>query len=219
MNAMCPNSKIVILISIIVIGIVVGYFYIFYTDQINALKQALYVCESTRRVDNHSGSEHSQSNYSESEDRQSDQPNIIIAPQPIAPIPRINPLREFDYRALNDKLTPPLRRDDWTIPVIPLPTRGFPTAYKKMGTLIQKDGADDHQQKFLILMGRQKYQGSNYYDYFVTENKQDSYIKFPVHDLHKELFNGDEITIRELGKVYIVHVDKELGYEYLPYAF
>ena len=134
-------------------------------------------------------------------------------------MPPINPLREYDYRTLTDPLVPPLKRDDYNIAVIPVATRGYPGGYKKIGTLIDPDAVNTDPYKFLILIGRQKYPGSTQYDYFITENKQDSALKFDLPNLHKELYTDDEITVDELSKVYKVKIDRSLGFEYNPFAY
>lgn len=131
----------------------------------------------------------------------------------------IDPLREYDYRALNDPFVPPLKRDDYNISVIPMATRGYPTGYKKIGLLIDQDADNSDKFKFMILVGRQKYPGSTQYDYFVTDNNQDSVLKFDLPDLHKELYTDDEITIRELNKKYKVKIDRSLGFEYNPFMY
>ena len=59
---------------------------------------------------------------------------------PLVPMPpAINPLREYDYRSLSDPLVPPYKRDDSSIPLPIIATRGPPTAFKKIGTLTDKD--------------------------------------------------------------------------------
>jgi len=154
----------------------------------------------------------------EIKDEKTYQPPPIMPQAMVPPVMPVNPLREYDRRALNDPLVAPLRRDDYNIPVIPVPTRGLPTAYKKVGTLIDKSASNDDPYKFLFLMGRRKYLGSDYYEYYVTETKDDRKLKFTIPHIHKELFDGDTVTVHELGKTYEVKADKELGFEYNPYV-
>lgn len=130
-----------------------------------------------------------------------------------------DPLREYDYRTLNDPLVPPLKRDDYNIGVIPMATRGYPTGYKKIGILIDHDADNSDKFKFLILVGRQKYPGSTQYDYYVTDNNQDSVLKFDLPHLHKELYSDDEVVVKELGKTYKAKIDRSLGFEYNPFIF
>jgi hypothetical protein len=131
-----------------------------------------------------------------------------------------NPLRDYDYRALSDPLVPPLKRDDYNISVLPpIPTRGYPTAYKKMGLLLDPEAENTDPYKFLILVGRQKHTGSNVYDYYVTENKPDSALKFDLPNVRKELSTDDTLRIDELGKTYNVKIDRSLGFDYNPFLY
>lgn len=131
----------------------------------------------------------------------------------------LDPLREYDYRTLNDPFVPPLKRDDYNISVLPIATRGYPTGYKKIGLLIDPEAENSDKFKFMILVGRQKYPGSTQYDYFVTDNNQESVLKFDLPHLHKELYTDDEVTIHELNKKYKVKIDRSLGFEYNPFAY
>jgi len=131
-----------------------------------------------------------------------------------------DPIRDYDYRALSDPLVPPLKRDDYNISVMPpIPTRGYPTAYKKMGLLLDPEAENSDPYKFLILVGRQKYTGANVYDYYVTENKPDSALKFDLPNVRKELSTDDTLRIDELGKTYNVKIDRSLGFDYNPFVY
>lgn len=147
---------------------------------------------------------------------------------PIVPIvnPVVNPvlppaslLREYDYRNLGDPLVAPRKRnwDDLPIPLPSIYTRGYPTEYSKKGTLIDHKADNSDPYKFMFLMGRQKYPGSDWYEYYVTETNSDGRLKFDVHHRHKEIFSGDKITIPELNKTYEAKIDKTFSYEYNPY--
>lgn len=149
----------------------------------------------------------------------SDDTNIIVStPQlQVPPIPVVNPARDYDYRALNDPLVPPYKRDDFQIPLPAIPTRGFPSSFKKIGILVDSESENTDPYKFMLLMGRQKYPGANFYDYYVTENKPDSALKFDLPNLHKELNTDDSVPITDLGKTYTVKVDRNLGFDYNPF--
>lgn len=155
------------------------------------------------------------------EEKQNINVNIQMPEQQHGPIlpPPINPLREYDYRALSDPLVPPYKRDDYTVPLPSFSTRGPISAFKKMGLLIDKDAPNDDKYKFMLLMGRQKYMGSNYYDYYVTDNKPDSALKFDLPNLHKELMTGDTVPISQLNKTYVVDIDRSLGFDYYPFIY
>ena len=128
-------------------------------------------------------------------------------------------MRDYDYRALVDPLTPPYKRDDFTLPYPSFPTRGYPSAFKKIGYLIDESANNDDKYKFMLLMGRQKYPGSNNYDYYVTENNSDSALKFDLHHLHRELLTHDDLEIKELQKHYKVKIDRTLGSYYNPFYY
>jgi len=144
--------------------------------------------------------------------------SIPLVPQ----VPLASPydiLRRYDYRTLTDPMVPPYKRDDYNLPVLPIPTRGFPAPFKKMGTLVSKTTNKD-PYKFLFLMGRQKYPGSSHYDYYATEkgSEGNGTLKFDLPHLHKELYTGDKIKIHQLEDTeYEINVDRTVNYEYNPF--
>jgi hypothetical protein len=150
---------------------------------------------------------------------------VQIAPisqiAPIAPIVTqiANPIRDYDYRALADPLVPPYKRDDYMVPLPSIPSRGYPSSFKKMGTLIDQDAPNTDPYKFMILVGRQKYPGSNYYDYYVSENKTDGALKFDLPDIHKEFMTDDLLKVNELDKLYTIKIDRNLGFDYNPFIY
>jgi hypothetical protein len=127
-------------------------------------------------------------------------------------------MRKYDYRTLNDPLVAPRRRDDYNLPVLPIPTRGFPSAFKKVGLLIDKNANNDEKYKILLLMGRNKYPNSTSYEYYAVENDKNSVLKFDINKT-RELQTGDHVEIHEINKKYTVVIDKILGYEYDPYLY
>ncbi len=127
-------------------------------------------------------------------------------------------LREYDYRTLNDPLVAPRRRDDYNLPVLPYPTRGYPAPYKKVGILIDKTAHDNDKYKILLLMGRNTHPNSTAYDYYAVENDKNSALKFDINKT-REMQSGDVVKIEELNKTYTVVIDKVLGYEYDPYLY
>jgi hypothetical protein len=141
--------------------------------------------------------------------------------------PIVNPAREYDYRTFNDPLVPPYKRSDYDgmFPpglvggVPPIATRGYPSSFKKMGLLVDQGAENEDKFKFMVIMGRQTYPGSNQYDYYVAENKDESALKFDMKDLHKELNDGDSIAVSDLGKTYSVKLDRDLGFRYSPFVF
>jgi hypothetical protein len=144
--------------------------------------------------------------------------NIIKEPPPpIQQSPIINPLREYDYRTLLDPLVAPRRRDDYNLPVLPIPTRGFPAPYKKMGLLIDKNAHTNDVYKILLLFGRNTHPNSSSYEYYAIKDIS-SPIKFDIKKT-RELNTDDVVVIEQLGKPYTVILDKTLGYDYDPYLY
>ena len=72
----------------------------------------------------------------------------------------------------------------------------------------------------MFLIGRQKYRGSNVYDYYVTEkgSEGNGALKFDLPNVRKELYSGDKIKVEQLDKEYEVIIDKNIEFEYNPYA-
>jgi hypothetical protein len=144
--------------------------------------------------------------------------NPFIPLYPTDPLIGRAMLRDYDYKTLEDPLTPPLKRNDYDIPIPPYSTRGLPNSYKKMGLLVDKNADNNDIYKFMILVGRQKYNNSYYFDYYVTEkNNTSTPLKFELKDMHKELFTGDKVKVHHLNKEYEVIIDNNVGFEYNPY--
>jgi len=142
--------------------------------------------------------------------------NIDIIQQPSTR--PINPAKEYDYRAFNDPMVPPKKRGDYDL-FPSVATQGYPSGYRKMGLLIDKEAANDDPYKFMVLMGRQKYPRSSVYEYYVTENKNDSALKFDLPSVQKELMSDDTLEITDLGKTYTTKIDKNLTFEYNPFSY
>lgn len=138
------------------------------------------------------------------------------------PVPPIDPLRKFDYDAVNDDFTPPFRRsyyDDFILPpaLYPTYTRGPPGRFRKVGTLVAQGVVNGDKYKFLNLMGREKYPGREY-EYYVTSVDAESKIKFYIETKGKEIRDGDAVKVKNLeGYVYIFSEDEDLSPKYDPY--
>jgi hypothetical protein len=125
--------------------------------------------------------------------------------------PIINPivekrmiLEQRDRRAINDDLSPPERRDpEHSYPdkevknIINIPTRGLPDNYHSVGVLVRKE-----DEKVLQLFGRQKYPGSNQWEYYVTGMDRYGFPnKMPVKIKgDKEVNDKDKIELDWLDK-------------------
>jgi hypothetical protein len=140
-----------------------------------------------------------------------------------------NTLRNYDYRTINDPLTPPYKRDDYMIPAYIMDpnnfgiyTQGGPSPFIKMGYLNDKHSKPGEPYKFLTLMGRPKYYGSSRYEYYVMSTNKDDSLKIDLdqYKYRNELYTGDIVTIPQLNhKEYIVHIDRVLDLTYNPYIF
>ena len=109
-----------------------------------------------------------------------------------------------DRRSLNDELAPPERRDpEHVYPskeiknIINIPSRGLPDNYQTVGTLVRK--ADE---KILQLFGRQKYAGSNQWEYYVSGMDRYGFPnKMPIKVKgDRELTDKDKIQLDWLDK-------------------
>jgi len=154
------------------------------------------------------------------------QPHYIPPPpmQPhYLPPPPINPVaisRDYDYRTLNDPLVPPYKRDEWNLLIPGIYTRGPPMPFHKYGTLTNDSLPTTDKYKFLFLMGRQKYPGSNSYDYYATGTSDNNNVKFDLPNNTRELYDGDKVKIKHLNDAeYKIIIDRNLELDYNPFYY
>lgn len=139
------------------------------------------------------------------------------------PLP-IDPLRKFDYDAIDDDFTPPFRRsyyDEYNYrlhPALhPTYTRGPPGRFRKIGTLVAQGVGANDKYKFLIMMGRQKYHCRDF-EYFATSSNTEQRLKFYIETKGKEINDGDIVIVKELdGYTYRFNEDQDLSPRYDPY--
>lgn len=152
--------------------------------------------------------------------------NIDINNEPeFPPVPPIDPLRKFDYDAVNDDFTPPYRRSyhdeaDYRLHpgLAPIYTRGPPGRFRKVGTLSAEGVASSDKYRFLNLMGRKRHYGGNEYEYFASTVQSDEPLKFHIETRGKEITDGDIINIKELeGYTYRFNESKDLSPLYDPF--
>lgn len=194
---------------LIIIAILVFYQYYRSTNQIHQQSQQIIPITSNNDV----------VRAIESVSKKIDNKNISV--EITHPVKKpVDLLRQYDYKSLVDPLVPPLKRDDWNIPIVPIPSRGFPTAFKKVGMLVDSTANNTDPYKFLLLIGRQKYRGSDWYEYYAIEkNMSEGSLKFDLEHIRRELMTGDTVTIKQLNKTYEVHIDRSLGHEYYPFIY
>ncbi|VBB17992.1 hypothetical protein YASMINEVIRUS_455 [Yasminevirus sp. GU-2018] len=143
---------------------------------------------------------------------------------PMIPHPPFDPLRKFDHDALNDDFTPPFRRsyyDEYNYRLhpglYPTYTRGPPGRFRKVGVLVAEGVTSNDKYKFLLLMGRQKYNNRDY-EYFATSADSDQRLKFYIETRGKEINHDDIVKIPELeGYTYKFREDQDLSPRYDPY--
>ena len=137
-----------------------------------------------------------------------------------------DPVKEYDYRKIDDPLSNPARRvPRYEIPLhhlkeyIDIPTRGYPDNFHLFGIVTRIDDTGDN--KILKLFGRKIYRGSDKYEYYVTVVNGHDMIKIPVKTKRKyaELYDDDEITIPELDGTYKVKLYDYDAPKYYPDLF
>ena len=111
----------------------------------------------------------------------------------------IDALLKRDTDAVENKFKPPERRlprhsypKESLKRLINLPTRGYPDNYHNIGMLVRKN-----DEKILKLFGRQKYPGSNQWEYYIIgSDGSHSITKIPLKiPGNKELSNNDVIAV------------------------
>ena len=207
----CMDKTLLLLIIIIALGILV-YDHFALKKEIKEITQSASQTTQT------------------SQSAQSPPPPPIATPPHIA-VPTIPPptigqvIKDYDYRTLEDPLTPPFKRDDYMVPaqmvrpdMFGLYTSGAPGTFRKMGYL--KSTGPHNEYKYLTLIGRPKYNGSSIYEYYVTSTNKDDTIKFYLHKNKKELYDGDHVKVPQIGsEEFEVIIDKDLNLEYNPLIF
>jgi hypothetical protein len=147
-------------------------------------------------------------------------------------------IRQYDYGKMYDVMENPARRvPRHELPpyhfkrLIDYPTRGYPDNYTQYGTLKRvnhnhkPDGEHVHnsgpsEPNFILrLLGRQEYPGSNKYEYYTMINNGLDQIKIPIYNRKNELYDGDEIFIKELDGRYIVSLYNYDQPKYYPDLF
>lgn len=131
-----------------------------------------------------------------------------------------------DKNSLYNEFKPPERRlprnnypEDPIINDMNIPTRGHPDNYHNVGMLVRKN-----DEKILKLFGRQKFPGSNQWEYYVIGNDSTNLTsKIPLEiPGEKELSNNDTIPVPWLdsskGKFEVKLFDYDIP-RYNPYNY
>jgi len=112
-----------------------------------------------------------------------------------------DPIREMDYKRLEDPLAPPYRRlprhaypPNHVKNIINYPTRGYPDNFHYVGNLVRKS-----DEKFIKLFGRQTYPGSNKYEYYgITTDTNGMETKIPIKNSRDEEFMDNDLIDVEI---------------------
>lgn len=104
----------------------------------------------------------------------------------------------------NDEFEPPNRYNNFIQPIY---TRGYPEEFQLVGILT------DTTNTIYNLFGRQRYRGSNIYDYYLLGSNNNMNFKIPI-DRKKEILDKESIVIPELNnKTFIASIyDYNLKY-------
>jgi hypothetical protein len=142
-----------------------------------------------------------------------------------------DPITNIDLRNINDPLTGPIRRPtrDAIGPMVGNPlfniyTQGPPDSYSWLGILTSEPTSEttDRNNKLLKLFGRQRYPNSTTWDYYVqayTSGVSGDTIKISLDKdkYRKELYDDDNVYIKELGMKYNVKLNRDDVFTYNPY--
>ena len=163
--------------------------------------------------------------------------NIPTQPQYVPPQPQYvppimpDPITNIDLRNINDPLTGPIKRPtrDAIGPMVGNPlfniyTQGPPDSYSWLGILTSEPTSEttDRNNKLLKLFGRQRYPNSTTWDYYVrayTGGASGDSIKISLDKdkYRRELYDDDNVYIKELGMNYNVKLNRDDVFTYNPY--
>jgi hypothetical protein len=105
-----------------------------------------------------------------------------------------NYLNNRDKKIYYDEFTAPERRvPEYIYPYpahnINIPTRGYPDNYQQIGIIYNDNNTFN-------LFGRQKYPGSNQYEYYISGTSNNTHIKLPIYTKGtREIENDQEIYV------------------------
>jgi len=116
--------------------------------------------------------------------------DMLYNPIILDPINRI-PKRDIDV--VYNNFAPPYRRDELNYRFLNIPTRGYPDNYQLIGIVSRQN-----TESIYNLYGRQKYPGSNQYEYYIHGTFHNNNIKIPFNTYGDKEIN-DEQTIHIPG--------------------
>jgi hypothetical protein len=203
-----------LLLSLILL-VLLGYIFLHFEAQNKQLKKKLKsINEEKQPIIN-------QNNENVNQQQIVNQPNITHNLQ--------DAIITRDYRVVNDPLVPAVKRPEMNVfpPVdfsryIDIPTRGYPDSYQYLGNLFRVSGnADVSGEKVVKLFGRQKFPGSNGYEYYgITNDSSTLNYKIPISTKNEqELYDGDIINIPQLGGNFNVNIHPDQTFRYNPLLF
>jgi hypothetical protein len=218
MNTLCVDKTYMILIIIVIMGMII-YQYFSYQYQLDTLRGQI----SQEVMTNVPVGVNNAPYKSPDNDTQ------IIGPSrqgidTARLLPPVDIIRNIDYQTLNDPLTEPSKRQPRYIfgplmntPYFNYPTRGFQDTYSLLAYLVDRK-EEKHDDNYIIkLFGRQRYPGSDQYDYYVELKVGGDKIKVPLENKKRELYDGDEVYVELIKKTYTVKTLPDKTLEYNPY--
>jgi hypothetical protein len=117
-----------------------------------------------------------------------------------------NYLKIRDEKVFNDVFSPPERRQPkhaYFNRNVNIPTRGEPDNYQLIGVVFKKNNLN-HDIAY-NLFGRQKFLGSNQYEYYIAGNMNNTNIKIPIKIKgDREIEDNQTINIPEINSTFNV---------------
>ena len=123
-----------------------------------------------------------------------------------------NEIISRDRKVINDPIYPPLKRLPKHL-LNTIPTRGYPDNYHMIGILTR-----ENDEKILQLFGRQRYPGSQQWEYYVTGNDPSGFtVKIPFKMNNYELIDDTtKVNIPQLNGEFTVTIYENNGPIYDP---
>lgn len=149
----------------------------------------------------------------------------MTQPEYIVPPTLLNePLQQYDMNKAYHPLENPTKRPDRSeiAPIeiaqyLDYPTHGYTDTFQVLGILLKDPDNKFDPNRILRLYGRQTYPRSNQYDYYTMVQSGNDNIKIALDNIKKELYEGDNVFIKELNSKYKVQINKTEPIRYNPY--
>ena len=227
MDTICFD-KIYVILIIVAVTILVVYQYISYQQQLHMFKTENMIDRAPYSINGVEPNTITQNhNVVKPTDVNSlphpTQLPLVVTPQMQQVAGPIDLIKTLDYKTLDDPLTEPSKRQPDYIygplintPYFNYPTRGFQDNYSLYGYLIDKKENRQDDNYMIKLFGRQKYPGSDAYEYYAELKFGGDRMKVPIEQ-RRELYDDDEVYIDVMKKKYKVKMLPDKTLVYNPY--